>query len=29
MNDDERKIIKSLNKIGVDVRYISLYENNI
>lgn len=29
MNDDERKIIKSLNKIGVDVRYISLYDNVI
>ncbi|MDO5825434.1 MAG: hypothetical protein Q4Q22_03560 [Methanosphaera sp.] len=29
MNDDERNIIKTLNKLGVDTRYISLYENKI
>lgn len=29
MNDKERKIIKQLNKIGVDTRYISLYRDTI
>jgi len=29
MNENERKIIKTLNKIGVDTRYISLYGNSI
>lgn len=29
MNTIERKIIKNLNKIGVDTRYISLYQNKI
>lgn len=29
MNAEEKKIIKSLNKIGVDTRFISLYKNNI
>ena len=29
MNTEERKIIKTLNKIGVDTRFISLYENTI
>lgn len=29
MNDKERKIIKQLNKIGVDTRYISIYRNTI
>lgn len=29
MNDKERIIIKKLNKIGVDTRYISLYNNKI
>lgn len=29
MNSNERVIIKSLNKIGVDTRYISLYEDCI
>ena len=29
MNDEERIIIKKLNKIGVDTRYISLYNNKI
>ena len=29
MNKQERKIIKSLNKIGVDTRFISLYDDNI
>ncbi|WP_455644727.1 ATPase [Methanosphaera sp.] len=29
MNNEERRIIKSLNKLGVDTRYISLYQNTI
>jgi hypothetical protein len=29
MNDEEKMIIKSLNKIGVDTRFISLYDNKI
>lgn len=29
MNDEERIIIKKINKIGVDTRYISLYHNKI
>ena len=29
MNENERKIIKALNKIGVDTRYVSLYDNSI
>ena len=29
MDDKERKLIKTLNKIGVDTRFISLYENVI
>ncbi|MCD7781605.1 MAG: ATPase [Methanosphaera sp.] len=29
MSDEYRTIIKSLNKIGVDTRYISLYDNTI
>lgn len=29
MNGEEKTIIKSLNKIGVDTRFISLYKNNI
>jgi len=29
MNDKERKIIKQLNKIGVDTRYISIYMDTI
>ncbi|MBE6493644.1 MAG: hypothetical protein E7Z84_03425 [Methanosphaera stadtmanae] len=29
MNKEERKIIKSLNKLGVDTRFISLYHDNI
>lgn len=29
MNTEEKQIIKSLNKMGVDTRFISLYKNNI
>lgn len=29
MNDNERAVIRSLNKIGVDTRYVSLYEDCI
>lgn len=29
MNEEEKKLIKKLNKIGVDTRYISLYEDKI
>lgn len=29
MNTEEKKIIKSLNKLGVDTRFISLYKNNV
>jgi hypothetical protein len=29
MNSEEKTIIKSLNKLGVDTRFISLYNNDI
>lgn len=29
MTPKEKEIIKALNKVGVDTRYISLYNNNI